>query len=89
MDKGSTFRDLHYGDAPLIIANPWDVGTAKLLASCGFKALATTSAGYAFSRGLRDGGVTFDVMIQHCRELVGATDLPVSADLERGKGDSP
>jgi len=89
MDKGSIFRDLHFGDAPLIIANPWDVGTAKLLASCGFKALATTSAGYAFSRGLPDGGVTFDVMIQHCRDLVGATDLPVSADLERGKGDSP
>jgi 2-methylisocitrate lyase-like PEP mutase family enzyme len=89
MDNGKIFRDLHYGDAPFIIANPWDIGTAKLLASCGFKALATTSAGYAFSRGLPDGGVTFDVMIQHCREIVAATDLPVSADLERGKGDSP
>lgn len=88
-DKGQVFRDLHYGDAPFIIPNPWDIGTAKLLASCGFKALATTSAGYAFSRGLPDGGVSFDVMIQHCREIVGATDLPVSADLERGKGDSP
>ncbi|MBL8577954.1 MAG: isocitrate lyase/phosphoenolpyruvate mutase family protein [Mesorhizobium sp.] len=89
MDKGKIFRDLHYGDVPFIIANPWDIGTAKLLASCGFKALATTSAGYAFSRGLPDGAVTFDVMIQHCREIVAATDLPVSADLERGKGDSP
>ena len=89
MDKGKIFRDLHYGDAPFIIANPWDVGTAKLLASCGFKALATTSAGYAFSRGLPDGGIGFDTMIQHCREIVAATDLPVSADLERGKGDSP
>jgi 2-methylisocitrate lyase-like PEP mutase family enzyme len=89
MDKGKIFRDLHYSDAPFIIANPWDIGTAKLLASCGFKALATTSAGYAFSRGLPDGSVGFDTMIQHCREIVAATDLPVSADLERGKGDSP
>jgi 2-methylisocitrate lyase-like PEP mutase family enzyme len=89
MDKGKIFRDLHYGDAPFIIPNPWDVGTAKLLASCGFKALATTSAGYAFSRGLPDGSIGFDTAIQHCRELVAATDLPVSADLERGKGDSP
>ncbi|MBX3581460.1 MAG: isocitrate lyase/phosphoenolpyruvate mutase family protein [Rhizobiaceae bacterium] len=83
------FRDLHNGDFPFIMANPWDIGTAKLLASLGFKALATTSAGYAFSRGLPDGSVSFDVMIQHCREIVGATGLPVSADLERGKGDSP
>jgi 2-methylisocitrate lyase-like PEP mutase family enzyme len=89
MDKGQVFRDLHYGEAPFIIPNPWDIGTAKLLASCGFKALATTSAGYAFSRGLPDGSVGFDTMIQHCREIVAATDLPVSADLERGKGDSP
>lgn len=89
MDKGKVFRDLHFGDAPLILPNPWDIGTAKLLASCGFQALATTSAGYAFSRGLPDGGVSFDVMIQHCREIVAATDLPVSADLERGKGNSP
>ncbi len=89
MDKGKTFRELHYGDSPFVLANPWDIGTAKLLTSCGFKALATTSAGYAFSRGLPDGGVSFDIMIQHCREIVGATDLPVSADLERGKGSSP
>ena len=89
MDKGKIFRDLHYGDAPFVIPNPWDIGTAKLLASCGFKALATTSAGYAFSRGLPDGSIGFDTMIQHCREIAAATDLPVSADLERGKGDSP
>lgn len=89
MDKGKIFRDLHHGDAPFIIPNPWDIGTAKLLASCGFKALATTSAGYAFSRGLPDGSIGFDTMIQHCREIVAATGLPVSADLERGKGDSP
>ena len=89
MNKGKIFRELHHGDGPFIIPNPWDIGTAKLLASCGFEALATTSAGYAFSRGLPDGGVSFDMMIHHCREMVAATDLPVSADLERGKGDSP
>ena len=55
MDKGKIFRDLHRAGAPFIIPNPWDVGTAKLLASCGFRALATTSAGFAFSRGLPDG----------------------------------
>jgi 2-methylisocitrate lyase-like PEP mutase family enzyme len=87
MDKGATFRQLH--DSAFVIPNPWDIGTAKFLASLGFKALATTSAGYAFSRGLPDGGVGFEAMIDHCRELVAATDLPVSADLENGKGDSP
>jgi 2-methylisocitrate lyase-like PEP mutase family enzyme len=87
MDKGAIFRQLH--DSAFVIPNPWDIGTAKFLASLGFKALATTSAGYAFSRGLPDGGVGFEAMIDHCRELVEATDLPVSADLENGKGDSP
>ena len=72
-----------------VIPNPWDIGTAKLLASLGFKALATTSAGFAFSRGLPDGGVGFEAMIHHCREMAAATELPVSADLEKGKGDSP
>ncbi len=89
MDKGKIFRDLHHAGAPFVIPNPWDIGTARLLASCGFKALATTSAGFAFSRGLPDGGVSFEMMIHHCREMAAATDLPVSADLERGKGDSP
>ncbi|MFC3206671.1 isocitrate lyase/PEP mutase family protein [Aquamicrobium soli] len=86
MDKGRIFRDLHA--STFIIPNPWDAGTAKLLAAFGFKALATTSAGYAFSRGLPDGGVGFEAMIAHCKELVAATGLPVSADLEKGKGDS-
>ena len=85
-DIGSTFRALH--EDTFIIPNPWDIGTAKLLASLGFKALATTSAGYAFSRGLPDGGVNFEDMITHCREIAAATPLPVSADLEHGKGDS-
>lgn len=86
MDKGKIFRDLHA--STFVIPNPWDVGTTKLLTSFGFKALATTSAGFAFSRGLPDGAVTFDAMIHHCREVTAATHLPVSADLERGKGDS-
>jgi 2-methylisocitrate lyase-like PEP mutase family enzyme len=89
MDKGAVFRKLHEAPGAFVIPNPWDIGTAKLLAASGFKALATTSAGFAFSRGLPDGGVPFDVMIAHCKELSGATDLPVSADLEKGKGDSP
>jgi len=88
MDKGSIFRALHEGPGAFVIPNPWDIGTAKLFTSFGFKALATTSAGFAFSRGLPDGGVAFEAMIHHCRELVAATDLPVSADLEKGKGDS-
>jgi 2-methylisocitrate lyase-like PEP mutase family enzyme len=87
MDKGATFRQLH--DNAFVIPNPWDIGTAKFLASLGFKALATTSAGYAFSRGLPDGGAGFEAMIDHCKELAAATELPVSADLENGKGDSP
>ena len=86
-DIGSTFRALHQDI--FIIPNPWDIGTAKLLASLGFKALATTSAGYAFSRGLPDGGVSFEEMMKHCREIAASTPLPVSADLEHGKGDSP
>ena len=86
MDKGKIFRELHA--STFVMPNPWDVGTTKLLASFGFKALATTSAGFAFSRGLPDGAVTFEAMIHHCRELTAATSLPVSADLEKGKGDS-
>jgi len=89
MDKGKTFRALHEAPSAFVIPNPWDIGTAKLMASLGFKALATTSAGFAFSRGLPDGAVGFEMMIHHCRELAHATDLPVSADLERGKGDTP
>jgi 2-methylisocitrate lyase-like PEP mutase family enzyme len=89
MDKGRIFRALHEAPGAFVIPNPWDIGTAKLFTSFGFKALATTSAGFAFSRGLPDGGVGFEAMIHHCRELVAATDLPVSADLEKGKGDSP
>lgn len=86
-DRGARFRALH--EATFVIPNPWDVGTARLLESLGYPALATTSAGYAFSRGLADGAVGFPEMIAHCKELAAAVDVPVSADLEKGKGDSP
>lgn len=86
MDKGSTFRALH--QSTFVMPNPSDVGTARFLAARGFKALATSSAGFAFSRALPDGGVSFEAMIAHCREMVSAVDVPVSADLEKGKGNS-
>lgn len=89
MDIGRKFRELHEAPGAFIIPNPWDVGSAKFMATLGFKALATTSAGHAFSRGMPDGGVSFHDMMIHCRELASATNLPVSADLEHGKGDSP
>jgi len=87
--KGAALRALHQQPGAFIIPNPWDIGTARILAAIGFKALATTSAGYAFSLGLRDGRVTREQHLAHCRDIVGATDLPVSADLEKGFGDSP
>lgn len=89
-EKGKTFRALHQrDDGAFIIPNPWDVGSARLLEFLGFEALATTSAGYAFSVGQRDNTVNRDRMIKHIAEMVSATDLPVSADLENGFGDSP
>jgi 2-methylisocitrate lyase-like PEP mutase family enzyme len=88
-DKGARFHALHQRDRAFIIPNPWDSGTAKMLALLGFEALATTSAGYAFSTGLQDGAVGRDAMLKHVAEITAATDLPVSADLENGFGDSP
>jgi 2-methylisocitrate lyase-like PEP mutase family enzyme len=88
-DQGSAFRRLHEQSGAFVIPNPWDIGTARILASLGFKALATTSAGMAFALGLPEGRATRAQVIQHCRDIVGATDLPVSADLEKGFGDSP
>ncbi len=79
--KGETFRALHERDRAFVIPNPWDVGTAKLLANAGFEALATTSAGYAFSTGRPDGAVASAEMIAHVQTIVSATHLPVSADL--------
>ena len=88
-EKGSAFRALHERDSAFVIPNPWDVGTARLLARLGFEALATTSAGYAFSVGQRDNTIGRDKMITHVAAIASATDLPVSADLENGFGDSP
>ena len=85
----SSFRALHERDHAFVIPNPWDVGTARVLASMGFEALATTSAGLAFSLGVPEGLLGRDQVLDHCRDLVEATDLPVSADLEKGFGDDP
>ena len=89
LEKGRAFRALHERDTAFIIPNPWDIGTARLLATLGFEALATTSAGYAFSVGQRDNTIGRDRMLAHVREIVSATELPVSADLENGFGDDP
>jgi 2-methylisocitrate lyase-like PEP mutase family enzyme len=88
-EKGRTFRALHERDGAFIIPNPWDIGTARLLAYLGFEALATTSAGYAFSVGQRDNTIKREAMLAHVSAIVAATDLPVSADLENGYGDTP
>ena len=88
-EKGTEFRALHRRDGAFIIPNPWDVGTAKLLAHLGFEALATTSMGAAFSAGLADGAVGREKMLSHVAQIVSATDLPVSADLENGFGGAP
>ena len=88
-DKGRVFRALHERDGAFIIPNPFDAGTARLLAYLGFEALATTSAGYAFSIGQRDNTVGREQMMVHVAAIVAATPLPVSADLENGFGDDP
>ncbi|MGF1628791.1 MAG: oxaloacetate decarboxylase [Kiloniellaceae bacterium] len=87
--RAEKFRALHREEGAFVIPNPWDAGTARLLASLGFKALATTSAGLAFSLGRPEGRLARDEVLAHCRSLVAATELPVSADLEKGFGDSP
>lgn len=83
------FLALHQTDTPLLIPNPWDAGTARVLASLGFQALATTSSGYAATLGRLDGSVTRDEAIAHGAAVAAATDLPVSADLENGFADDP
>src|SRR5712691_3472929 len=82
------FRALHQSGC-FAIPNPWDIGSALYLQHLGFKAIATTSAGFAFSRGLPDGAVKRDEMLAHIRELVEATDIPVNADYENGYADEP
>lgn len=88
-ERAGAFRALHERDGAFIIPNPWDAGTARLLAGLGFEALATTSAGYAFSVGRRDNTISRDEMLAHVRAIASATDLPVNADLENGYGDDP
>ena len=83
------FLELHRPGAPLLIPNPWDIGSARLLAALGFEALATTSSGFAASLGRLDGSVTRDEAITHAAEIVSASDVPVSADLENGFADDP
>jgi 2-methylisocitrate lyase-like PEP mutase family enzyme len=80
--QAEQFLALHHAEEPLLLPNPWDAGSAKILASIGFRALATTSAGFAGTLGRLDGGVTRDEVMEHARVVVAATDLPVSADLE-------
>ena len=87
-EKGERFRALHEG-GPFVIPNPWDAGSAKVLAGLGFEALATTSSGFAFTLGRHDGGVTLDEVVEHTRALVDAVEVPISVDLENGYGAEP
>ena len=84
-EKAEAFRALHEGE-PFVFPNPWDAGSARMLEALGFKALATTSSGFAFTRGKLDGGVTLDEVVDHVALLSGATSLPVAVDLENGYG---
>ncbi len=88
-EKGRLFEKLHERDGAFIIPNPWDIGSARILAYLGFEALATTSAGSAFSLGRLDGALTRDEVLAHVAGIAAATDLPVSADLENCFGDAP
>ena len=88
-EKADRFRALHDGPGVFVIPNPWDTGSARMLAGLGFQALATSSAVSAAALGKRDGQLTREEALAHARLIVGATDLPVSADLEKGFGDAP
>ncbi len=88
-EKTERFRALHRGDRPFVLANPFDAGSARVLEGMGFRALATTSGGFAGTLGLRDGSTTRDEALAHARAIAGAVDLPVSGDLENGFGHEP
>ena len=88
-EKAARFRALHDGPGAFVIPNPWDAVSARLLAGLGFQALATSSAAAASTFGRKDGGLIRDQALQHARLIVSATDLPVSADLEKGFGVAP
>src|SRR2546430_10821879 len=87
-DKRLTFRKLHEAGC-FVIPNPWNVGTARYFQHLGFKALATTSSGFAHAQGFADGAVPRDMMLEHLREIVEAADVPVNADFEGGYADAP
>ncbi|WP_375123183.1 oxaloacetate decarboxylase [Pseudomonas sp. LW8] len=87
--KAQAFKALHDRQGIFVIPNPWDAGSAKMLASLGYQALATTSAGYAFSQGKPDGALNLDETLANVRAIVAATDLPVAVDLENGFADDP
>lgn len=88
VQKAAAFQALHSGE-PFVIPNPWDAGSARVLAALGFKALASTSSGFAFTLGRLDGNVSLDEVVEHAAALDRATDLPVSVDLENGYGADP
>jgi 2-methylisocitrate lyase-like PEP mutase family enzyme len=88
-EKAEQFLALHHGDGPFILANAWDQGSAKLFESLGFRAVATTSSGFAATLGRLDGNVSLEEVLGHCAAIVSATDLPVSADFENGFADEP
>lgn len=87
--KALAFKALHEQPGIFVMPNPWDAGSAKMLASLGYQALATTSAGYAFSKGKADGALSLDETLANVRAIVAATDLPVAVDLENGFADDP
>jgi 2-methylisocitrate lyase-like PEP mutase family enzyme len=87
-DRRRAFFELHRSGC-FVIPNPWDVGSARYLQLLGFKALATTSSGFAWTQGLRDGGITREQALSHLSEIVAATDVPVNADFQDGFGREP
>jgi 2-methylisocitrate lyase-like PEP mutase family enzyme len=88
-EKAERFLALHHGETALLMPNPWDIGSARILESLGFQALATTSSGHAATLGRLDGGVSLDEAIEHAADIAGAVDVPVSADLENAFADEP
>jgi len=88
-DRRRRFNELHAADKLFVMPNPWDVGSARLLATCGFQALATTSAGFAWALGKHDQTVTRDELVAHVAELAAATELPLNVDSERCYPDDP
>ena len=88
-EKAELFRKLHLNDGPFVMPNAWDIGSARILTGLGFESIATTSAGMAYALGKPDGTVSREATLGHCRDIVSATPLPVSADLGNGFGDAP